>query len=115
MMEGSFGMNWNDIRPGVEVYHSLFTHWGKGIVQKVVSVNCLEGLFEGGSRRIIVQFDGHDSPSRMQLRELQKRPNRRKIKEMVYFYRRRGLEAKDGGDRLILSPDCQFTPRKAPT
>jgi len=95
-------MNWRDIRPGVEVYHSLFTHWGKGIVEEVVGVGCLEAIFERGSKRIRVKFEGHDNVAVVRLYELRKRPNRKKIKAMVAFHQQRGTKAEDGGDRLIL-------------
>ena len=97
-------MNWNDIQPGITVYHSLMTHWGKGIVIKVDAVGFLEAMFERGRKRVVVQFEGHDNSSRMRLNKLRKTPNRRKIKEMVDFYQRRGTNAVDGGDRLLLPP-----------
>ena len=95
-------MNWRDVKPGVEVYHGVYTHWGKGIVQRVVCVDYLEALFERGSKRVLVQFEAHDTPTRMRLQELRKSPNRAKIKRMVAIYQKRGVDAKDGGDRLIL-------------
>ena len=38
-------MNWKDIKPGVVVYHSICTHWGKGIVQKIIPTSPLEHIF----------------------------------------------------------------------
>ncbi len=95
-------MNWRDVQPGATVYHSLMTHWGKGIVRKVVPIGSLESMFERGTKRVIVDFDGLDSPARLQLRELRKTPNRKKIRDMVAIYQKRGVNAQDGGDRLII-------------
>lgn len=95
-------MNWRDVQPGVAVYHSLMTHWGQGIVQKVVMANMMERMFERGTRRVIVEFDGLETPTRMQLSSLRKTPNRKKIRHMVRFYQSRGVDAKDGGDRLVI-------------
>jgi hypothetical protein len=98
-------MNWKDIRRGATVYHCIFTHWGKGVVQDVVSVNLGEAMFEKGDRRAIVQFEEHDTAMRMQATALRKTPNRKKIRDMVTWYRERGVQAEDGGDRLILPMD----------
>ena len=95
-------MNWRDIRPGVTVYHTIYTHWGPGVVEKVVPVNLGESMFERGTRRILVWFENREDVARMQLKELRKTPNRKKILAMVDMYQRRGVQAEDGGDRLIL-------------
>lgn len=95
-------MKWRDLIPGTIVYHRIFTHWGKGVVQTVQGVDCLESLFERGKWRAIVKFEAHDNTSRMTARELCAKPNRKKIKDMIALYARRGVEAKDGGDKLIL-------------
>ena len=95
-------MIWGDICTGATVYHTLMTHWGKGIVKEVVLVDALERVFERGTRRILVDFKHRPLTVRLTLRELRKTPNRRKIRDMVKFYQGRGVDAKDGGDRLIL-------------
>lgn len=94
-------MNWRDVHIGMVVYHVTFTHWGPGIVMAIASCNCLEGMFERGSRRVIVRWES-GSRHRAHLRELRKTPNRKKIRSMVELYQRRGINAKDGGDRLVL-------------
>ncbi len=95
-------MKWSDMKPGAEVYHSIFTHHGKGVVEKVVNADCLTRMFErGGPRRVIINWaDG--SRTTTQLYAIRKTPNRKKIRDMVACYARRGKVAKDGGDRLIL-------------
>lgn len=96
-------MNRRDIRKGMTVYHSLYTHWGRGIVQGIDAPNYGEILFERGGIRVLVAFEGSRSAvSRMRLRELRKTPNRKKLKAMIELYRTRGVDARDGGDRLIL-------------
>lgn len=97
-------MNRRDIRPGVTVYHRTYTHWGKGTVVRITVANVLENIFEcrSGSLRVVAEFEGLTKPARLPLRELRKTPNRKKIKEMVEFYKNHGIEAVDGGDRLIL-------------
>ena len=95
-------MNWRDITSGGVVYHSLFTHWGPGTVEKVVSVDLLESMFERGNRRVLVKFDCHETAVRLRNTEIRKTPNKRKIREMVAVYQSRGVDARDGGDRLIL-------------
>jgi len=97
-------VNWKDLKPGATVYHSLLTHYGKGEVLQVVLVTLLEALFEQGTRRVLVQFEGCNEPVRTVATLLRKTPNKKKIREMVKFYQRRGTPAEDGGDRLIL-PD----------
>ena len=95
-------MNWKDIKPGKTVYHGLLTHFGKGEVLEIVPCTLLEVFFERGSKRVLVQFEGCDEPVRMQPATLRKTPNKKKIREMLEFYEKRGTPAKDGGDRLIL-------------
>ena len=95
-------MNLRDIKVGDVVYHSLYTHWGKGIVEKITMVNTMEKLFEFGTHRVIVRFAEHQTSSRVSLNEIRKTPNKKKIREMVEFYQKRGVDAQDGGDRLIL-------------
>lgn len=95
-------MNWRDIRRGMTVYHTIFTHFGPGIVEGIVTCDGLERLFERGNRRVLVLWDKSDKASRMQLREIRKTPNKKKIRTMVEIYQRRGVDAKDGGDKLIL-------------
>ena len=95
-------MNWHDIKPGTEVYHSLIVSRGKGIVEAVVGLDLLEAVFEhrGGNKRIIVNWtDG--ARTRSSLRSLRKSPNRKRIRELVAYYETRGTVAEDGGDRLI--------------
>ncbi len=95
-------MQWKDLRPGTVVYHNLLTHFGKGIVECVQGVEFLEGLFERGKRRAIVTFEGRSEKVRCRCGELRKTPNRKKIREMVQFYKARGRNVVHGGDRLIL-------------
>lgn len=97
-------MTWSDVREGGTVYHVLMTHWGKGIVEQVVLVSALERMFERGTRRVLVNFDAVQGTVRMTVRELRKTPNRKKIRDMVEFYQGRGVNARDGGDRLVLPP-----------
>ncbi len=95
-------MRWNDLRPGTKVYHTLFTHWGKGVVERIDGVGYLEGMFEGGDKRAVVRFEGCDGTVRIRANELRKTPNRKKIRSMVELYRKRGVDAVDGGDRLVM-------------
>jgi len=95
-------MNWNDIRPGTIVYHRILTHWGKGKVIKISFVDCYEAMFERGSRRIVIDFEGLETPARLKLSAIRKTPNKKKIREMVAFYQGRGVDARDGGDRLLI-------------
>ncbi|MHC4868014.1 MAG: hypothetical protein ACYTEX_28415 [Planctomycetota bacterium] len=96
-------MKWTDIIPDTVVYHSLYTHWGKGVVQRIVHVDPLTALFEKGTtRRALVQFEAQKEPVQVLAAMLRKTPNRRKIREMVAMYARRGVAAQDDGDRLIL-------------
>ena len=95
-------MKWKDIYKGAVVYHCVYTHWGKGIVQDVVVANLFEYLFEKGNRRVLVKFVAHDTVTRIQSNSLRKTPNRKKIRKMVALYRKRDVAAEDGGDRLIL-------------
>jgi len=97
-------MNRRDIKRGMTVYHNIFTHWGPGCVIGIVAAGSLERLFERGSLRVLVRFESHDKPVRLQIREIRKTPNRKKIKQMVDLYQRRGTNAIDGRDRLILPP-----------
>ena len=97
-------MRWADLKPGAIVYHTIMTHWGKGIVEKIQDSNFLEAIFEKGkgNRRLIIRFEGRDNLARMSNRELRKTPNKKKIREMVIFYNGRGVNAVDAGDRLII-------------
>lgn len=95
-------MNRRDITIGMTVYHNIFTHWGPGIVQRMSQPNLLESLFESKGYRVLVLWSHHPDPLRVQLKEIRKTPNRKKIRSMVALYQMRGVDAKDGGDRLIL-------------
>ena len=95
-------MNWRDVRNGMTVYNCVYTHWGKGTVLDVVSCDSLERMFERGNRRVLVQYEGVERPVRQQLCEIRKTPNKKKIREMVELYPKRGVDAVDGGDRLIM-------------
>jgi hypothetical protein len=95
-------VRWNDIYPGAIVYHKIYTHWGKGVVEKVVATAGLEAMFEGGSRRAIVRFEYEDGVARCNASALRPTPNKKKIREMVEMYQKRGVDAQDGGDRLII-------------
>lgn len=95
-------MIWSEIRPGVIVYHGLFTHLGKGVVVCVQAANMFESMFEKGNRRVVVDWEDKDASSRHKLLELRKSPNKKKIRDMVRIYKLRGQEAKDGGHILIL-------------
>lgn len=95
-------MRWNDIYPGAIVYHKIYTHWGKGVVEKVVSTTGLEAMFERGSRRAIVRFEHEEGAARCNASVLRTTPNKKKIREMVKLYQERGVDAQDGGDRLII-------------
>lgn len=100
-------MKWSDIRPGVLVYHSLYTHWGKGVVFRIAHVDALTAMFERGTtQRVLVKFEEHDEATLVTLQMLRKTPNRKKIREMVAMYQKRGVGAKDGGDRLVLPIDA---------
>lgn len=97
-------MNWKDLRKGVVVYHGVFTHWGRGVVLRVDGVDRLEGLFESGFKRVVVEFAGRRGkpPARLTARELRKNPNRTKMRRMVEIYRMKGVDASIDGDRLII-------------
>ena len=97
-------MKIKDIKPGTIVYHSIFTHWGKGRVIRTTGRNLLERLFGRGKILVEVKFDTKNNVVRMRPNELRKTPNKKKIRDMVSLYATRGVVAKDGGDRLIL-PD----------
>lgn len=92
-------MKWKDITVGTVVYHKIFTHWGKGIVQQIVPFSC---LFEKGTKRAWVVFEHEEGRALMAAPMLRKTPNKKRIKEMIEYYKINGFEAKDGGDRLIL-------------
>lgn len=99
-------MRWKDIKKGDVVYHTIFTHWGRGVVKEIRHTTGLENMFEKGRGlgpvRIMVDFEGIDGLARMTSRELRKTPNRKKIKDMVALYKKRGVDAVDGGHILIL-------------
>ena len=95
-------MNRCDVKVGDTVYHTLSTHWGPGIVEAIERAIPFETWFERGKFRVIVQFENHTGSSRLRFTELRKTPNRKKIREMVAMYRKQGVDAQDGGDRLIL-------------
>ena len=97
-------MNWRDVKRGMTVYHTIFTHLGPGTVVDIVPCCSLERMFERGNRRLLVQWAGGDKPNRTHLCEVRKTPNKKKIRDMVEIYQRRGVDAKDGGDILILPP-----------
>ncbi len=96
-------MNLRDICLGMTVYHTLFTHYGAGVVKRIV--HCTS-LTSGGAyvtvKRVSVQWSEKDKATSEHPRSLRKTPNRKKIQSMVELYRSRGANAKDGGDRLIL-------------
>lgn len=96
-------MTWDDIHTGAVVYHRIFTHFGKGIVQSVVDANGLELMFErGGNRRIIVKFEAHEDTTRVMLKALRSTPDVKRIDGMIEFYRGRGVEARNVDGRLII-------------
>ena len=95
-------MNRRDVTIGMTVYHGLFTHLGPGIVKDVCGTFGLEAMFEGRGIRVVVQFNDGKTPHRLRLSQIRKTPNRKKIKEMVAVYQSRGVDAKDGGDQLII-------------
>ncbi len=95
-------MKWKDLRPGVIVYHNMFTTRGKGTVIRVLGVDALTSLFERGRWRAEVQFEGCDGLAKMRASELRKTPNRKKINDMMALYKRRGIVAIDCGDKLVL-------------
>lgn len=98
-------MKRRDVKVGARVYHTVFTHWGSGVVQGIVRANAMEALFERGAYRAVVHFAAHTESVRTILPHLRKTPNRKKIRDMVAMYRKRGVDAQDGGDRLILPTD----------
>lgn len=103
-------MNWKDVQLGSVVYHRIYAHWGKGVVDDVVPANAFETLFERGSRRrAIVSFEGNEKPVRLKATEIRRTPNRKKILEMVKLYESRGEQAIDGGDILIIPLASQGT------
>jgi len=75
---------------------------GEGIVERIDSIDFFETLYEKGNRRVIVKFEFFDDSTRLQNTALRKTPNKKKIREMVEFYRKCGTEAVDGGHILIL-------------
>lgn len=87
-------MKWSDIYPGVTVYHNMFTHWGPGVVK---SVNT-----SYGRKFALVDFEFDEGMATSRATEIRMTPNRKKIKAMVKIYAAMGIDAKDGGDRLIL-------------
>lgn len=95
-------MQWKDIVRGGKVYHTLFTHWGEGVVERIDGINFFEALCERGKRRVVVKFEFFDNSTRLQNTALRKTPNKKKIREMVASYKKRGVEAVDGGHILIL-------------
>lgn len=95
-------MNWKDLKIGSTVYHTIMTHWGKGIVERIDGANYLEAMFEKGNRRIVIRFEGREGLARLQNRDLRKTPNKKRIREMVEFYKGRGVKAINAGDRLII-------------
>ena len=95
-------MRWSDIRPGVVVYPTLMTHWGRGVVERIVHADPLELMFErGGPRRVKVSFE--DGKMRtLRATELRKTPNKKKMKEMESLYRSRGTPVEVTDTRLII-------------
>lgn len=99
-------MKRTDIKVGMTVYHSIYVHWGPGVVKEITYRNFVENLFEKGSTiRVVVEFDGLEEIVRVIPSLLRKTPNKKKIREMVAMYNKRGTAAIDGGDRLIISND----------
>ncbi len=77
-------MQWRDIKPGVEVYHNLMTHFGKGVVVGIAVVDPIVFLFErGGMKRVRVKFEAHDTTTDVLLRSLRKKPNKQRIAMMA--------------------------------
>ena len=101
-------MKWREISVGGEVYHGVYTHWGRGVVRRVCGVNMMEAMFERGRRRVEVEFEGVEGVVRLEAAALRKTPNRRKIREMVAMYRKRGLDAVDGGHVLLLPESASY-------
>ena len=85
-------MRWCDIRPGVVVYPTLMTHWGRGVVERIV---------HSDPRRVKVSFE--DGKTRtLRATELRKTPNKKKMKEMESLYRSRGTPVEVTDTRLII-------------
>ena len=95
-------MYWKDVKPGVTVYHRMFTHWGKGVIVRKVIVP--HTPLERGGLRVLVDFEhrkANNGRTVVRLGALLRRPNKKKINQMVQFYVSRGLVAENAGDRLI--------------
>lgn len=95
-------MNWKDIHPGILVYHTIFVRWGAGSVEKIVSDKFVENYHNQISRRVIVKFDGRSEKVRVRASNLCKTPNRKKINEMVKYFKDRGTETIDKEDILVV-------------
>lgn len=97
-------MQWKDIKPGAVVFHTIFTHWGRGVVVHVRGVDVLENLFERGRWRAVVEFEGLDKRAALRASELRKTPNKKKMRAMIAFYQARGVNARisDSGERLLI-------------
>lgn len=70
-------MKHKDIHTGMAVYHSLFVHWGKGVVKGVAST-----YYARGKRYAVCWENQEVGTTICRVNELRKTPNKKKQKQL---------------------------------
>lgn len=89
-------MNLRDIVLQMNVYHTINVQYGRGTVKKIIRKKHTD------TTEVLVTFAGIPEEVLCKAGELRKSPNRSRIKMMLVEYSRKGIDAIDGWDCVVL-------------